>query len=204
MRPKGRSIAGITLSILLIGGGAVGLLRAAGGLSVSVPVFLAAALIFTGVMLLVSAWAGGTNGLIAIAVVLTVALAIASVVRAPLSGGLSDQRWVPSTLSEVRSSYQHGGGNIIIDLSHVTFPSGGRSVRARLGVGHLRVVAPANTRVTVDAHTGIGDLRLFGRHQKGLDVTDVASTGPTDGGLLHLRIDVGAGQVEVVSPAALR
>src|SRR5436305_643747 len=49
--PKGRSLGGIVLSVLLIGAGTVGLLHAAGAVSVSVPVFLAAALIFTGVAL---------------------------------------------------------------------------------------------------------------------------------------------------------
>src|SRR5438445_676355 len=58
--PKGRSLTGVVLSVLLIGGGVVGLLHAADAVSVSVPVFLACALIFVGAALLVSAWTGGT------------------------------------------------------------------------------------------------------------------------------------------------
>ena len=183
---------------LLIGGGVVGLLHAAGVVSVSVPVFLAAALIFTGVALLVSAWTGGTGGLIAVAVVLTVALAVATVVRTPFTGGWGDQRWVPSSLAEVRSSYRHGGGHLVIDLSRVTFPTEGQSVHARLGVGDLKVILPMRGRVAVDAHAGVGDLRLVGHHQDGLDVDDSAVSGNGDEGSLRLRIDVGAGQVEVV------
>jgi uncharacterized membrane protein (UPF0136 family) len=186
------------LSILLIGGGVVGLLHAADVVSVSVPVFLAGALIFTGVALLVSAWTGGTGGLIAVAVVLTVVLAVATVVRTPFTGGWGDRRWVPSSLSEVRSSYRHGAGDVVIDLSHVTFPAEGRSVRARLGAGHLKVVVPDRGRVAIDAHAGAGDLYLFGHHQNGLDVGDSVVSGNPDEGSLRLRIDVGAGQVEVV------
>src|SRR5947209_923072 len=145
--PRHRSIAGIVLSVLLIGAGVVGLLHAAGTLSVSAPVFLAGALIFTGVALLVSAWTGGTAGLIPIAVVLTIALAIASVVHTPLSGGWGQRRWVPSSVSEVRSYYKHGAGDVVIDLTHVAFPPGDRLVIARLGAGHLRIVVPDGTKV---------------------------------------------------------
>ena len=186
------------LSILLIGGGVVGLLHAADVVSASVPVFLAGALIFTGVALLVSAWKGSTGGLIAIAVVLTVALGVATVVRTPFTGGWGDQRWVPSSLAEVRSTYRHGGGHVVIDLSRVTFPAEGRSIRARLGVGDLKVFVPADARVAVDAHAGVGDLRLLGHHQDGLDVDDSVVSGNADDGSLRLHIDVGAGQVEVV------
>ena len=168
------------------------------GVSVSVPVFLAAALIFTGAALVVSAWTGGTSGLIAVAVILTIALGVASVVRAPLSGGWGDQRWVPNSPEEVHTYYKHGAGNVVIDLSHVTFPAEGQAVRARLGAGHLRVVVPAQGRASVTAHAGAGDLRLFGRHENGIDVDSSAATGNADQGTVRLNLEVGAGQIDVV------
>ena len=161
-------------------------------------VVLAGALIFVGVALVISAWTGGTGGLIAIAVVLTIALAVASVVRVPLSGGIGDRHWVPSSPEEVRTYYKHGGGDVVIDLSHVTFPSEGQLVRARVGVGHLKVVVPGETRVAVQAHTGAGEVRLFNRHEEGLDVDDGTVSGPAGGPNLRLRLDIGAGQIEVV------
>jgi hypothetical protein len=191
------------LSILLIGAGAVGLLHAAGWLSVSIPVFLAGALIFVGAALLLSAWTGGTGGLIAIGIVLTVALAIASVVRVPLSGGWGEKRWVPSSAEEVRTFYKHGAGDVVIDLSHVAFPTEGQNVRARLGAGHLKVVVPAQGRATVTAHTGAGDLWLFGHHENGLDVDSSAATGNADRGTVHLDLEVGAGQIEVVRAVSI-
>src|SRR4051794_17395926 len=162
--PRGRSMTALVLSVLLIGAGTVGLLHAAGVLSVSVSVFLAGAVIFTGVALVVSAWTGGSSGLIAVGVVLTIALAIATVVHAPLSGGIGNQRWVPTSSEEVHTYYKHGGGDVVIDLSPVAFPREGQLVRARLGFGHLRVVVPENGRAAVVAHAGAGDLYLFGRH----------------------------------------
>src|SRR4051794_28937998 len=167
---EGRSFAGVVLSVLLIGAGVLGLLHAAGVVSVSLPIILAGALIFVGVALVISAWTGGTGGLIAIAAVLTIALAVASVVRVPLSGGVGDRRWVPSSAEEVRTYYKHGAGDVLIDLSHVAFPAEGQLVRSRLGVGHLKVVLPDATRVAVQAHTGAGDIRLLDRHEEGLDV----------------------------------
>jgi uncharacterized membrane protein (UPF0136 family) len=196
--PRGRSLTGIVLSVLLIGGGVVGLLHAADVVSVSVPVFLAGALIFVGAALVASAWTGGTGGLIAIGVVLTIALAIASVVRVPLSGGIGNRRWVPSSAEEVRTYYKHGGGDVVIDLSHVTFPREGQLVRVRLGVGHLRVVVPEQGQADVTAHTGAGNIRLFGREENGIDVDDAAVSGNADSGLVRLHIDMGAGQIEVV------
>jgi len=195
-------LTAIVLSVLLIGGGVVGLLHAADVVSVSVPIFLAGALVFVGVALLVSAWTGGTGGLIAVGLVLTVVLAIATVVRTPLSGGWGERRWVPSSLAEVRHTYSHGGGDVVIDLSRVAFPTEGRSVRARLGVGHLKVVVPDRGRVAVDAHAGLGDLRLIGHHEDGIDVDDTVASGSADEGNLRLRLDVGAGEVEVVRGAA--
>jgi hypothetical protein len=186
------------LSILLIGAGAVGLLHAADVISVSVPVFLAGALILVGVSLVVSAWTGGTSGLIAIAIVLTIALAVASLVRVPLSGGVGERRWVPNSPEEVRTYYKHGAGDVVIDLSHVAFPVEGQSVRARLGVGHLKVVVPTQARATVTAHTGAGDLWLFGRHENGIDVDSSAASGNADQGTVRLNLEVGAGQIEVV------
>jgi len=199
--PKGRSLTGIVLSVLLIGAGAVGLLHAAGALDVSVQVFLAGAVIFVGVALIVSAWTGGSAGLIAVGVVLTVALAIATVVHAPLSGGIGDRRWVPSSPEEVRTYYKHGGGDVVLDLSHVAFPSEGQSVRVRLGVGHLRIVVPQQGRATVTAHAGAGDIFLFGRHENGVDVDSTAATGDAADGLVRLNVNVGAGQIEVVRAA---
>jgi predicted membrane protein len=105
---------------------------------------------------------------------------------------------VPSSPEEVRTYYKHGAGDVVIDLSHVTFPSEGQSVRARLGAGHLRVVVPAQGRATVTAHAGAGDLRLFGRHENGLDVDSSAASGNADQGTVRLNLEVGAGQIDVV------
>jgi predicted membrane protein len=196
--PKGRSLTAIVLSILLIGGGVVGLLHAASVLSVSVPVFLAGALIFVGIALVVSAWTGGTGGLIAVAVVLTAALAVVTVVRVPLSGGFGNRRWVPSSPEEVHTYYKHGAGNVVINLSHVSFPHEGQLVRVRLGAGHLRVVVPPSARVAVAARAGAGDVRLFNHYENGINVDESVVSGPTDDGTLRLHLDIGAGQVEVV------
>jgi hypothetical protein len=186
------------LSVLLIGGGVVGLLSAADIVSVSVPVFLAGALVATGVALLVSAWLGGTGGLIAVAILLTAALAVASVVRAPFDGEWGDRRWVPTSPEEVRSRYRLGAGDATLDLSHLALPTGALDVKASVGAGHLRVVVPELGRTDADAHAGIGEVRLFGRHQDGWDVTDRASRGDPAKGSLRLHLDVGAGQVEVL------
>jgi hypothetical protein len=54
----------------------------------------------------------------------------------------------------------------------------------------------------VHAHTGAGELNLFGRHRNhdGLDVTDSVTSGSAQQGTLRLNIDLGAGAVDVERP----
>jgi phage shock protein PspC (stress-responsive transcriptional regulator) len=196
--PTGRSLTTLVLSVLLIAGGVVGLLHAADVVSVNVPLFLAGALIFVGIALLASAWYGGTPGLVAIAIVLTVGLGVAAVFDAPLRGGVGDRRWVPSSADELRSNYRLGAGQLTIDLSHITLPPEGRVVRASVGGGELRIFLPAQGYVVVDAHAGIGDLRILGRQNDGWDVDQHVRDGDPSYGSLRLDVEVGAGEITVL------
>src|SRR5438093_1433546 len=114
---KGRCLP---ITLIVIGAGVVGLLAAADVVSVSVPVFLAGALVLTGVALVAGAWFGRTRGLVALGIVLTVVLALSTGVRASFSGGAGERRWVPASLAELRHTYRLGAGDAVLDLSHLT------------------------------------------------------------------------------------
>ena len=60
------------------------------------------------------------------------------------------------------------------------------------------VVVPPRVRVIATGHSGIGEVRLFGRDENGLDVDNGATDGDVEAGTLRLHLDVGFGQVEVV------
>ena len=105
---------------------------------------------------------------------------------------------MPGRVDELRSRYRLGAGHATLDLSHLASTSDSRTVRASVGAGQITVLVPGRGQVIADGHAGIGEVRLFGRHQDGWDVTDRVSQGDAADGTLRLHPDVGAGQIEVV------
>jgi predicted membrane protein len=105
---------------------------------------------------------------------------------------------VPSTLDEVQPSYRLGVGEATIDLSHIALPPEGRTLKASIGVGQLKVVVPDSGRVVVAAHAGAGDLEILGRHNDGWDVDQRVVDGDPAAGSLRLDLDVGAGEIDVM------
>ena len=74
------------------------------------------------------------------------------------------------------------------------------NVNASVGIGRLQVNVPSSARIEVDAHTGAGSILLFGRHDDGWhrDVIRSVDGDPgARGGVLHLKLRVGAGEVDV-------
>jgi predicted membrane protein len=68
------------------------------------------------------------------------------------------------------------------------------SVRARVGIGELRVIVPRNATVTLDSHVKAGSISALDRHDDGRNA-HVAVAG---GGNLRLDARVGAGAIDVV------
>lgn len=110
-----------------------------------------------------------------------------------LGDGTGDRVYAPTTAAAVQPSYNLGIGNLKIDLSHVPFTTP-THVKARLGIGELKVIVPTNASVVVDAHAKVGDLYVLNRHDDGRNA--VVHTG--GGTILYLDARVGAGRVDVV------
>ena len=72
----------------------------------------------------------------------------------PFSGGIGSRAWAPVALTDVQHTYRNGFGSELVDLSGVTFPTGGYVVHASVGVGVLTVEVP--TRAVVDVRTTVG------------------------------------------------
>jgi phage shock protein PspC (stress-responsive transcriptional regulator) len=117
------------------------------------------------------------TSLISVAAVAVVAVATVFSVEAlsgvPLRGGVGDTQWRPTSASQVAPRYRLAIGNMRVDLSDVTFSPGTTHVTATVGIGHLVVELPAGTAVSVSAHSGLGDVRVFGQDNGGF------STGQT-------------------------
>ncbi len=127
------------------------------------------------------------------------ATAVAAVVAAfswfdvSLNDGVGDRFYAPATAAAVASSYHLGVGNLKLDLSSIS-PASPVRVKAKVGVGELKIVVPRGLPVQVDAHAKLGDVHVFDQEDSGRN----ASLRAGAAGGLTIDARVGAGQVDVV------
>jgi hypothetical protein len=196
--PIGRLLVGVVLVAL----GAVWLLDAVGAVDVDWDVLLPVALIVVGVALVIAAWQGrGRGGLIGLGVVLTVVLAIATVVQVPLSGGIGDRVERPTTIAEIADRYELSIGELTVDLRGLTLAAeipGEVRVEAAVGIGHLVVlVGQGFPCVSTRAEAGVGEIVVFGERRSGVAPEHRTDAVCLAAPLLSLDLSVGLGQVEV-------
>lgn len=193
--PRERSILGrLTLSALLLLAGTAWLVDVTGAAHVDIGFVLSLALGLVGIALVVSAWVGRAMGLIALALVLTLACAVVVGVDVPLSSGIGERIYRPQSSADVRSRYELGIGHLVVDLSKAAPPK----VVVRDGIGEEEIIVPANADVTVHARLDAGALRIDGRPEDSgwhvRDTVHLEGTGP------HIDVDarVGFGRLVVV------
>jgi hypothetical protein len=199
--PKERSILGrLTLSAVAVAVGILGALDAADRVHPGVRHYLALALAVLGAGMLVGTWRGRARWLVWLGVPLTIALVAAGTAESTLHGGTGDRTYNPRSVADIAGRYELGAGTVTLDLSAVDFADHDVVTSGRVGVGQLQVIVPAGVDVTVRAHSGIGEVNVFGVQDNGSGVsrtlTDDGADGP-GGGVLELTLDVGLGQVEV-------
>jgi phage shock protein PspC (stress-responsive transcriptional regulator) len=190
----------LTLSLLLIAAGVTSLLQALEVIELNLTVALAIATCAVGAVLLLSAWVGRARGLIFLGLLLVAATAASSAIDVPLRGGIGEERYQPANAAEVRGKYELAIGQMFLDLRNVA-PRAGETVdvNASVGIGRLEVKVPSSARIDVDAHMGAASLVLFGRHYDGWhrDVRRTVEGDAGASGVLHLKLRVGAGEIDV-------
>jgi predicted membrane protein len=204
-QPRRRGgIGAITLGLLFVGGGIVGLTVAAGH-SVNATNVFAIGLIVVGAALVISAWVGRSFILIPLGLVLIGLMSVSTAIDVPFTGGIGEKRVEPFVLSDLHDEYHLGIGELRLDLTHLDFPRGTTTnVKATVGIGHLRVLVPRDVTVVIHGHAGMGEVRFLDQHEGGLDV-DRDATFPSAGEStprVEIETDVGIGQVEVTDAAA--
>ena len=161
------------------------------------------ALIVIGVGLVVASRSGQSEaGLIVLGIIITVVLGLGTVGSLPLSAGVGDRTYRPTTVQDVRSPYELTVGSLTVDLSSVPVPLEGANplqVKARVGVGQIVVVVPRAALVDVTGRSGIGQVVIFGSQRSGVGVEDGLHPYVPAGGSIDFEIDAsaGIGQVEV-------
>ncbi len=189
----------LTLSLLLIAAGVTSFLQAIEAIEVNLTVAFAIATCAVGAVLVLSTWVGRARGLIFLGVLLVAATAVSSTIDVPLRGGIGEHRYHPMQVAEVRQKYELAIGHMYLDLRDVTLDGDTVNVDASVGMGRLEVKVPSSARIEIDAHAGAGSLVLFGRHYDGWhrDADRVVDGDAPTGGVLHLKLRVGAGEIDV-------
>jgi phage shock protein PspC (stress-responsive transcriptional regulator) len=192
---------------LLAGGLGVGLSWGSHPLGTSLEIGLTADLAVFALGLIVTAFAGRTGvGTIFMTAVTAGLLAAATVIPKDIPTSAGDRTWHPASVAAVHPRYDLGLGAGTLDLRGLTVPKGQTvSTRAGVGAGLLKVEVPAGLTVKIRVETGLGDVRLPGQQNRGLDVspnrverrTLAPHAGADPAGTLVLRLEVGVGQVEV-------
>jgi hypothetical protein len=198
--PRERSKLGrITFFAVLMVLGLLALIDVAAA-SVPVSAYFAAALATIGLGLLVGAWFGRARGLIMLALVATLGLAISSGVER-FGGQVANSNYHPQNISQVADQYDFKLGDVTIDLRAVDFTGVQQTIAVTMDFGQVKVLLPDNVDTTSAIAVENGRAVAFGHEYAGQDVnsinvTNLGSDG-TGGGTLQLNIQVKTGNVEV-------
>ncbi|MGH3457636.1 PspC domain-containing protein [Aeromicrobium sp.] len=159
------ALTGLTVSVTAIAM-AVTLLVAEANGGVRWTTYVAVALGVVALGVLVGTFFGHPGPLVLIGVALTVALLVGWM----LPSGASGQRTVtPTTAAAVDEVYEHGMGELVIDLSEVEDADQllGSTLRVETGWGQTTVIVPDDLNVGLDAEVQAGDIHAFGRQSNG-------------------------------------
>lgn len=161
---------------------------------------LAVALCIVGVGFVLGAFVGGSKVLVLPAILLTAALVMSSVLDLPMSGPVGARTWVPETVDQLQH-YEVSIGEGTLDLTELEVPDGETvEIRASVGVGHLLVIVPDDVALSIYGEASLGDVTVFGRSDSGWGPSTSRSFDfDRFDEALGLELEVGIGQVEVVS-----
>jgi len=198
---RGPKLFWITLALVAIALGTLGLYEVSGG-SVVTAAYPALALTVVGAMLVLGAWVGRAGGLIFLGVVAAIAVVVTSVVTPQFDG---DRRIdvTPASASQVEDSYYVPAGAIYLDLSDVQNIEAldGRTIDLEANAGEIVVTVPHDVTVNVEAEVEFaGEANVLGDVEDGtgVHVERFQSAGP-EAPALELDIHLLVGSIEVRS-----
>ncbi len=197
---RGPKLFGITLALVAVALGSLGLYDAAGG-HVLPAAYAALALAVIGGTLVVGAWFGRAGGLIALGLAALLALGATSVAHV----GFHEARRVdlrPVSAAAVRDSYGQPAGQLVLDLSTLRNPAAldGRTIHVSQNVGEIVVTLPPGVGADIEADvSGPGAIDLPGTSRGGINThlsEDVAAAGK-ETAHVNLNLDLSVGHIEV-------
>jgi hypothetical protein len=197
-------VPGVTVAALLIVAGFAVLLTQFTDWDLGARGFLGTALLVVGVGLVVGAVTGvgrgAKGGLIVLGLLLSVALVVVSTVRLP-DGEIGDRTYRPATAAAVQADYEHGGGDLTIDLTDIDLADLDSPIVTRIdqGIGDVDVLVPSSADVEISVDLGIGTTDVFGENSDGgfYRSAGTETWSGDDQPEFRITIDSGAGDVEV-------
>lgn len=204
--PKPPSYLGrLTVAALLVSLGAMSMFDNLDLASPDLRHYVAAAVLVTGVGLLVGAFIGKARGLIVLGFLLLPVMLFSSAVRIDIFGEYAERIERPAAAAELEDSYELSGGRLLLDLRGLTasdFAAGGTPVVvASVGMGELEVLLPPSVDVEARTEVGIGRLEIRRLdspvilERAGFRLEEDASTDAEPD--LVLELEVGAGNLEL-------
>jgi phage shock protein PspC (stress-responsive transcriptional regulator) len=132
-----------------------------------------------------------------VALVLLLGALVAAVFDVQLRNGVGERTYALVHSEDLRSEYHLGLGELRLDLRSLDFPAGETRLEARVDIGELWVVVPADVALRVDADAQLGEIRL--PREATVDGYDVeADLDETGVRVLVLDAHVGLGSVKVI------
>ena len=198
--PRERSKLGrLTFFAVVVVIGLMAVLDMAGA-TIAVSAYFAAALATIALGLIVGAWFGRARGLIALALLATLGLAVSTGTER-WGGEVGRSVYRPATLAAVADRYDFTAGNATLDLRGIDFTGQQQSVTAMMKVGQLRVLLPPNVDTTATVRMQTGRAVLLGKEYDnqtidGQTITDLGKDG-AGGGTLRLDLELETGNLEV-------
>jgi phage shock protein PspC (stress-responsive transcriptional regulator) len=181
----------LVLCCILFAGGAI---AAAAGPDWIVPVLV----IVAGAAVLAGAFMKPIRWLVPPALALALAAGVVAAAGIDFDGGVGEREYRPASTIDLRDRYELGVGDLVVDLRATDLPAGDVPLEMDVGIGEAMVIVPEDVCVATNADVGIGNVRLFGHDNGGIDVDfeDSPDAAP-DVTRLILDAEVGVGQVRV-------
>jgi hypothetical protein len=111
-----------------------------------------------------------------------------------LNDGVGEHVYAPASVAAIAPSYRLGVGSLRIDLSGIQPAGRELQLKAKVGVGELRIVVPNGARVQVYARAKLGNVHVLRLEDSGRNA--IVRTGSGGGYVIDARI--GLGRIDVV------
>ncbi len=146
-----------------------------------------------------SRWGAGRIILVTVgslvALVLVCAAIFLAIFPVHLSHGVGDRTFRPAGITDLERTYRLGVGDLRLDLRNIRLPVGKTRVNARVDIGDLVVVVPADADVHAYGKARLGYVNVLGEEDDGRNVDESIAAPGNRVLVVDARVQVGSVRV---------